>query len=141
MFPPEMKEGRGFAPRPERAAGRSGRPAVVVVAVALIVAFWGCTAGVMAWTLSRTGEGAGGPAASLLFWTVILGLGLWRVWRGGPKATSIVARLSLGAGVMMLIGVVAFGVVFAVGPAGLPASYLWRVVPGLLAGASLFTGG
>jgi hypothetical protein len=143
MFSPEAEAGGEPG---GRTAGRDGRPPALVAAVVLFAVFWVSSAGMASWGLLHQLDrpGTAGDLVVALCWTLAVALLLWRVWRGGPKATRMMAYLGATLGTVMLVGMVAFAVLFAAGPFGgaHTARTAVRVIaPGLLAGGALFTSG
>ncbi|MFB9838258.1 hypothetical protein [Actinoallomurus acaciae] len=147
MLPPDLgPEGSepGRAPiRRVRTVGRRGRPLALVVAVACFAAFWVCSVGMAAWGVAhdRTG-GHTGDVASIVFWTLVFALMLWRLWRGGRLAIAFMSRVGTLLGALFLAATVAFAVLFAADPPGGSAlDFLPYLLPAPLSGAALLTAG
>jgi hypothetical protein len=142
MFPPDLDTGHRHTRRVRR-VGRRGRPLTLVLAVVLFAAFWTASAGTAVWGVTRgRTDGAAGAIAGVTFWTAVVALLLWRVWRGGPNATRFMARAGTAIGAVMLAGMVAFAVLMvAMPPGGSPLTDVVYFLPGVCAGAALFTAG
>jgi tellurite resistance protein TehA-like permease len=133
MFPPEpdaKTEGR------VRRFGRRGRPLSLVVAVLLLAAFWVLSAGMAGLGVVHDRRGRGSAVAGIAFWTVVFALVMWRVWRGGPAATTFVARIATMLGTVFLFGTAAFTVLLAAAP-----GLVVYLLPALLSGVALLTAG
>ncbi|WP_433337118.1 hypothetical protein [Spirillospora sp. CA-294931] len=78
-----------------------GRPWHVAAAVVLFAALW---TAVMAYAAVQDGEGFTKPSSIAygVFWTVVIGLWLWRVWRGGPMAIGRMVQLCYAIGALGL---------------------------------------
>jgi hypothetical protein len=142
MFPPELGSGPGDI-GPVRRVGRRGRPLSLVVAVVLLAAFWVASAGMAGWGLIHhyTHDRAG-DVGWMAFWTAVVALILWRVWRGGRTAIVYMAGFGTMIGLVILIGMVAFVVLaFVAPPGGSALTFLAYLLPGLLGGAALLTAG
>jgi len=139
MFPPEpdAKTEGGV-----RRFGRRGRPLSLLVAVLLLAAFWVLSAGMAGLGVVHDRRGRGSAVAGIAFWTVVFALVMWRVWRGGPAATTFVARIATMLGTVFLFGTAAFTVLLAAAPpGGLAPRLVVYLLPALLSGVALLTAG
>lgn len=144
MFPPGLDSKRGHrSPEHVRRIGRRGRPASLVGAILLLVVFWTFSAGTALWgVLHDHGHDQGSTVAGLVFWTVVFALLMWRAWRGGRKAIAATAWIATMLGIVFLIGMVAFTVLFFIAPpGGSVVKSVAYLLPCLLAGVALLTGG
>lgn len=131
-----LTENEGFASRPPR-------PMAVEVSIGLVVTYW-LTALVL--------YGLSGADLSLRdaavagFWTVILGLWLWRVWLGGAMAISRLRILTLVVGGGSFVGMLWIsGLILTSGLDSLidefTGSVIAALVPGTLMSAGLVVAG
>lgn len=140
MFPPEFETSAERDGGP--AVGRYGRPVAVIVAVLLFAVFWCGSVGMAAWGVAHQTHGAkGGDVAGLVFWTAVIGLLLWRVWRGGPSATAFMAKIGMGLGLVMALGMLALLVLSLSASSDISGPFALAALPGLVSGGCLLTGG
>jgi hypothetical protein len=140
MFPPELDRPAGEIRRVRR-VGRHGRPLTLVVAVVLLAVFWGASVGLAVWGLTREEDQAGALAA-MAFWTLVVGLLLWRVWRGGARAIRFMAQIGRAIGSAILAGMAVFVILAVAMPSGEPGLIeVVYLLPGICSGAALLTAG
>jgi hypothetical protein len=143
MFPPELDAKRDRPLGRVHRIGRRGRPLSLVVAVGLFGIFWVASAGLALWgVVNDESTGTGGSVAAIVFWTVVVGLLMWRMWRGGRRAIGFMAAIGTMIGAVFLLGMVAFTVLMVVSPPGGPLvrSFAY-LLPGVVAGGALLTAG
>jgi hypothetical protein len=142
MFPPELTPKRHSSGHVHR-VGQRGRPLSLVVAVGLFGVFWVVSAGLALWGVAHEkNTGKSGSVSGIVFWTVVVILLMWRVWRGGRKAVRFMAGIGFTIGIVFLLGMVAFTVLlFVEPPGGSTVRAVAYFLPGVVAGGALLTAG
>jgi hypothetical protein len=137
-----LTSGRFKAPPPKPRTWSERRPGRVHAAYGALIAWWLAVCGVAVWGMTSPGRSGRQDATSvfwLVFWVVAVLALLVRGWWGGPKAWVYVQFAAFALGLVVLGGMVAFGVLAVV--TGFDVSGLVYFAPGLASGALLVAAG